>query len=66
MTPRPDPVDRPSRNEERELLEELEKITLNAIRWRARGNNDGKAMAQHDRDWLLRFIDRHLLQEGES
>jgi hypothetical protein len=37
---------------------QLEQIALNAIRWRSKGDIDSKGMAQGDRRWLLRYIDR--------
>lgn len=39
-------------------MSDIEQIALNAIRWRATSDNDGKAMAQGDRGWLLRYIVR--------
>lgn len=41
------------------MTDGLEQIALNAIRWRADNDNDGKAIAQADRRRLLRYIDRH-------
>lgn len=52
-------------------MSEIEQVALNAIRWRdKRGDqypaSGSEAMANGDRRWLLRYIDRHIEQAAEA